>query len=183
MDSPVQSQPLGRDEAGFAAACEQARPGLFAYAVTCCRDPHLAEDIVQETLLIALRKRELYLEESNFALWLVAIARNVWFRERERAGVRRRRVVPQAVEDLAIELVEVAPSVWDSEAAALRQCLEHLGEEDRSLLSRHFTDDQGYAEVAQALRRTLVWVKVRMHRLRKSLRVCVQHRLAQSGNG
>jgi RNA polymerase sigma-70 factor (ECF subfamily) len=182
MDSPDTAPPSGLDEARFAAECEQRRPGLYAYALTCCRDPHLAEDIVQETLVIALRKRAMYLQESDFGFWLVAIARNVWFRERERAGTQRRRVVPQPVEELAIELMDVPAGAWDAEAAALRRCVATLSEEDRALLQRHFTDNQGYDAVAQGMRRTLSWVKVRMHRLRKALLVCVQRRLAEAGD-
>jgi len=170
------------DEAQFAVECEQRRPGLYAYALTCCRDPHLAEDIVQETLVIALRKRSSYIRETDFGYWLVAIARNVWFRERERAGTQRRRVVPQPVEDLAIELVDVPTSEWSAEAGALRHCVERLGKEDQTLLLRHFTDDQGYEEVAQAMHRTLSWVKVRMHRLRKALLTCVQRQLLETGD-
>lgn len=170
------------DEAAFARECESRRPGLYAYALTCSRDPHLAEDIVQETLLIATRKRAMYVQESDFGLWLVSIARNVWFREREKAGTRRRRFVPQPVEELAIELVDVPAESWDREAAALRRCVERLGDEDRDLLQRHFTDDEGYDEVAKAMRRTLSWVKVRMHRLRKALLVCVQRQIGEAGH-
>lgn len=165
------------DEAAFAQDCERLRPGLYAYALTCCRDPHLAEDIVQETLLIAVRKRAMYLAESDFGLWLVSIARNVWFRERERVARTRRRQVPQAIEELAIELVDIPGDEWDREARALRQCVERLGDEDRALLQRHFTLGEGYDQVAATLQRTLSWVKVRMHRLRKALLACAQRRL------
>lgn len=175
-DNPVPAM----DEAAFAAACAAKRPGLYAYALTCSRDPHLAEDIVQETLLIAMEKRANYAVENDFGLWLVSIARNVWFRERRRAGIRRRRELPQPVEDLAIELVEVPAETWDREAAALRRCVADLGGEDRRLLDHHFSDGEDYETVARSLARSLSWVKVRMHRLRKALLQCVQRRLLEA---
>jgi RNA polymerase sigma-70 factor (ECF subfamily) len=181
MDNPAKEPVPALDEPAFASACASRRAGLYAYALTCCRDPHLAEDIVQETLLIALRKRAMYLPESDFGLWLVSIARNVWFRERERVGRSRRRLVPQPVEELAIELIDVPADAWDREAGALRHCVERLGDEDRALLHRHFTAGEGYDEVATALRRTLSWVKVRMHRLRKALLTCAQRQLGETG--
>lgn len=171
-------QPAPMDEADFARACAERRPGLLAYALTCCRDHHLAEDIVQETLLIAASKRRMYLPEYDFGLWLVAIARNVWFRERERAAIRRRRHVPEPVEDLAVELVHVPRQAYEREAEALRRCLAGLGEGDRRLLDLHFKDGADYSTIARAMARTLAWVKVRMHRLRKALLECVQRRLA-----
>lgn len=167
------------DEVAFASECERRRPGLYAYALTCARDHHVAEDIVQETLLIATRKRGNYSVESDFGLWLVSIARNVWFRERERAGVARRRTIPQPVEELAIELVDIPATEWDREALALRRCLGGLEESDRHLLQRHFTAGEEYEAIASVMGRTLSWVKVRMHRLRKALLGCVQRRLGE----
>jgi RNA polymerase sigma-70 factor, ECF subfamily len=171
------------DEATFAGECERRRPGLYAYALTCARDHHVAEDIVQETLLIATRKRGNWSVESDFGLWLVSIARNVWFRERERAGGARRRMVPQPVEELAIELVDIPAGEWDREAAALRRCMSGLEETDRTLLQRHFTAGEEYETIASVMGRTLSWVKVRMHRLRKALLGCVQRRLGEADCG
>lgn len=180
MDDPGPKPAL--DAGAFAAACAERRPGLYAYALTCCGDPHLAEDIVQETLLIATRKRANYSEESDFGLWLVAIARNVWFREREKAAIRRRRHLPQPVEELAIELVDIPAPAWERETEALRRCVAGLGAEDRRLLDLHFQAGSSYAEAATVLSRSLAWVKVRMLRLRRGLLECVQRRIAQAGH-
>lgn len=168
------------DEDSFARECERRRTGLYAYALTCCHEPHLAEDIVQETMLIATQKRTKYLQEYDFGLWLASIACNVWFRERKRKGINQRRLVPEPVEEMSIEMLSVPTEVWSRELDALRLCMTRLNDEDRNLLQRHFTDEQNYDSVATAMQQSLSWVKIRMHRLRKSLLDCVRRRLSSA---
>jgi RNA polymerase sigma-70 factor, ECF subfamily len=167
------------DAALFAQECQRHRQSLLAYAYTCSRDLHLAEDIVQEALLIALRKREHYFPDADFGAWLIAIARNVWFRERERRNIRER--ANRYLHDHASELFDATayePSAWEQERSALRRCLSKLGEGDRGLITAHFTTGDSYQTIADRLSRTLSWVKVRMFRVRAALLHCVKDNLA-----
>jgi RNA polymerase sigma-70 factor, ECF subfamily len=169
------------EAATFEQLCQDHRQALLAYAYTCSRDLHLAEDIVQEALLIALRKREHYFPDADFGAWLIAIARNVWFRERERRGIRER--ASRYLHDHAAELFEAQhyePVMWERERAALRRCLSKLGDGDRSLITAHFSGGEQYQTIADRLSRTLSWVKVRMFRLRAALLTCVKDRLSQN---
>lgn len=49
---------------------------LYRYALARTRDPHLAEDLVQETLLAALKARRDFQGRSSVKTWLVAILKN-----------------------------------------------------------------------------------------------------------
>jgi len=158
------------DQPTFERLCQDHRQALLAYAYTCSRDLHLAEDIVQEALLIALRKREHYFPDADFGAWLIAIARNVWFRERERRNIRER--ASRYLHDHADELFEAQayePIAWEQERSALRRCLSKLAEGDRGLITAHFTGGDSYQTIAERLSRTLSWVKVRMFRVRAAL--------------
>ena len=57
------------NESEFETLCSQHRRAILAYAYTCSRDMHLAEDIVQETLLVAHKKRDQYFPEADFGAW------------------------------------------------------------------------------------------------------------------
>ena len=48
---------------------------LFRYAMTQVSDPDVAEDLVQETFLAALRSYETYSGRSSFLTWLISILR------------------------------------------------------------------------------------------------------------
>ncbi|MBA4388174.1 MAG: hypothetical protein C0404_09350 [Verrucomicrobia bacterium] len=170
----------------FESLCEKHRRAMLAYTFTCCRDRALAEDIVQDALVIAYRKREQYFPEADFGAWLISIARNVWFREREKrqkAGVQ----VPmcQAIDANASLLFAselYADEVWEARREALRKCLDHLKEEDRRLIRTYFVERRRYGEMAGMMKRTLSWVKVRMLRIRAALMECTRRSLARAGD-
>jgi len=167
----------------FEARCADQRRGLLAYLYTLCGDYHAAEDLVQETLLVASQKREHYFPEADFGAWLRAIARNVWMRER-RASRRRPAPSAEIVEHLADDLFaaeQYAEPRWQAERAALAGCLDELEAADRDLVRGHFASGRKYEALARAAGRTLSWVKVRMFRARKQLADCVRRRLARAG--
>ncbi len=163
------------DVVEFEKLSSEAQRATLSYAYLCCRDLNLAEDIVQETLTIAFQKRDQYFPESNFATWLIAIARNVWFRERQ-----RRRLHPRATsymdDNAALLFNERAyeDAAWTEESDALRGCLRKLCQADQKLIEAHFSGNKKYAEIAADLNRTLAWVKMRMHRARIALLKCVK---------
>lgn len=163
------------DELQFEQECEQRRHALMAYAYTCCGDVHVAEDIVQDTLLIACQKRERYFPESDFGAWLIAICRNVWFKERDKRMVRNRH--RPFIQEHAAQIFSEQnyhDDKWEAEEQALNHCLEKLSDVDRDLINRHFQTNQKYQQIADVFGKSLSWVKVRMHRSRKALLECVQ---------
>jgi RNA polymerase sigma-70 factor (ECF subfamily) len=170
------------DASEFERQCKEHRRALTAYAFACCRELNLAEDIVQETLLIAFQKREQYFPEADFGGWLLSIARHVWFRERD-----RRRLLDHATRfvhdnaSLVFDRERYGEIPWEREREALEGCLKKLDAVDQGLIQAHFTRRLTYVEIADVMRRTLAWVKVRMYRARIALLECV--RLALRGEG
>ncbi len=64
---------------GWASLEVQARPRLKAFAMKLCREPNLAEDLVQETLIQAFRKFSSYDPRKGlFHKWAAGILINRW---------------------------------------------------------------------------------------------------------
>ncbi|MCA8974578.1 MAG: hypothetical protein KDC98_07635, partial [Planctomycetes bacterium] len=61
------------DESAFQALVKPSLPGLMALARRHCHDPHWAEDLVQETLVRALRGLAGFRGESSLRTWLFRI--------------------------------------------------------------------------------------------------------------
>ncbi len=169
-------------DAEIEVLCAQHRRPLLAYAFTCSRDLHLAEDIVQETMLIAVRKREQYFPEADFGSWLISIARNVWFRERD-----KRRLAERAgayLHEQASQLFTCDQygddDRWAREKTALSGCVEKLAADDRRLIDLHFAGGCAYGDISRQLKRSLSWVKVRMFRVRATLLRCVRTQLGSA---
>lgn len=166
---------MSMNVADFERLCTEHRRAILSYAYSCCRDLQLAEDIVQDTLTIAFEKKDQYFPEANFGGWLLSIARNVWFRERQRRSLSSR--AGAFIDEHAAYLFEegvYSTAAWEEESEALAGCVGKLSRTDQGLIEAHFTRNLKYADIARLLNRTLAWVKVRMHRARITLLACVQ---------
>jgi RNA polymerase sigma-70 factor (ECF subfamily) len=151
----------------------QGRLRAFVYAQAWDRD--IVDDLVQDVYVIAYHKLE-SLETPKAAWpWLKTIARNI-LRQHWRT-VQRDTSKNQVLAALAQLRVEPDASE-DSEAAErvlwnLRQCVDKLSEKARSLLKLVYVDKRKSDEIAKEWGATGVVVRVYLHRLRTSLRSCV----------
>lgn len=116
---------------------------LFRYALSRVRDEGAAEDLVQETLLAALKSRDRFKGESSELTWMTGILRNKLF-ELYRRQAKEVPLLPSDEDadpqseffDARHWKADSAPRDWGGEparsaesaefAAALRRCLDAL---------------------------------------------------------
>jgi RNA polymerase sigma-70 factor (ECF subfamily) len=165
----------GGDMAAFEALWETLADELLGFLRSLVRDPHKAEDLLQETFLQLHKARATYLPGKPVRPWVYAIARNV-FLMAYRAAKRR-----QAHEDLAAGELPEVPILPEMEAsdgrkdlAAFLACLPELS---RQVLLLHHVAGLSFREVGAVLGLSEGAAKVRAHRALEQLR-----RLAQGRN-
>jgi RNA polymerase sigma-70 factor (ECF subfamily) len=130
-------------------------------------DPCAAEDLAQETLLIAWRKQAQLVDLSGASYWLTAIARNVcrgWVRAQHAHAKPIADELPDLSADFEIELDR------DEIALLLDRALALLTPEARLLLIQHYIEEQPHTELAARLGVTENALAVRLHRGKLSLR-------------
>lgn len=126
-------------------------------------NPSEAEDIAQDALLRAWRRRSTLRDPGRRNQWLATIVRNEAFRQHARL-----RPNPTA----AIEGQEGAEDervVATVERADLHAALKRLNDRDRRLLELRYEEDLSQAEVAHKLGVPENTVKVQLHRARNRL--------------
>jgi RNA polymerase sigma-70 factor (ECF subfamily) len=101
------SQALAGDRDAFAAATARYRRELEVHCYRMLGSLDDAEDLVQETLLRAWRKRETFQGRSTLRAWLYGIATNACLDALER---RKRRVLPPLVTPAADPTAALAPA-------------------------------------------------------------------------
>lgn len=73
--------PEPADTQDFGVQVLEHLESLFGYAVTLTKDFTSAEDLVQETVLRAIKNAESWQPNSNLKAWLFTVQRNIWINE------------------------------------------------------------------------------------------------------
>jgi RNA polymerase sigma-70 factor (ECF subfamily) len=135
----------------------------MAYRYT--SNPSEAEDIAQDALLRAWRRRSTLRDSERRNQWLATIVRNEAFRQHARVRPDPASTIEfsEGAED---ERVLAAVELADIHAA-----LRLLSERDRRLLEMKYEEDLTQAMIARRLGIPEGTVKVRLHRARNRLRL------------
>jgi len=127
-------------------------------------NPNEAEDIAQDALLRAWRRRSTLREADRRNQWLATIVRNEAFRQHAR-------IRPSPIATIeAFEGVEDPQVVATVERADLHAALRRLDDRDRQLLALRYGEDLTQQAIARRLGIPEGTVKVRLHRARNKLR-------------
>lgn len=128
-------------------------------------NPSEAEDIAQDALLRAWRRRSTLRDADRRNQWLAAIVRNEAFRQHARVRPDLSATIEfrEGEED---ERVVAAVELADLHAA-----MEALSQRDRQLLELRYEEDLTQAAIATRLGIPEGTVKVRLHRARAKLRL------------
>jgi RNA polymerase sigma-70 factor, ECF subfamily len=137
----------------------------FARSLT-ASDRAWADDLVQDTVVNALRAQAQFTPGTNLEAWLFAILRN---RFRTTVGRRRGEVMP---EDEELERVWWVPAAQDAalDVLAFRRAFPRLTPGHREVLLLHAVRGLTYEEIAAACGCEVGTVKSRMNRARAVLK-------------
>jgi RNA polymerase sigma-70 factor (ECF subfamily) len=193
VDDLVHSAQNG-DRPALEALLAASAPQLLRYARRMCRgDEAEAEDVLQDTLLLATRQIGAFRGESSFSSWLYAIARSACGRRHRRALDKRGVMV--ALEDgggagagsdarlLASEEPGPESALARLETARmLDDALASLDEPAREVIVLRDVEGLTAPEVAHVLGISQEAVKSRLHRARAALRAALEPLVSLDGS-
>lgn len=142
-----------------------ALPNLRAFAMSLCRNPEQADDLVQDTLLRACEHIEQFQKGTNLIAWMLTIMRNRFLSEYR----RRLREVQDADGVYAETLVTPPNQAAVSEYREVDAALKELPYELRETLMLVGVSDLSYGEAAQICGCAVGTIKSRVHRARTRL--------------
>jgi RNA polymerase sigma-70 factor (ECF subfamily) len=150
------------------AAIDQHAAVIYRLALSIVRDPSLADDVVQETLIKAWRAAPLDATGSVPRAWMTKVARNTAI-----SMLRTRREDPTANDRLPERVSRVTPARTVEGRAALGElghALDRLDEDARTLIVLREIDGMSYEDIAAAMDLPLSTVKTRLFRARQQLK-------------
>jgi len=136
---------------------------LRGFLVGQLHDPHLAEDLLQDTFLKALSEGSRFCELNNARAWLFRVTRN---RLIDYARTHREHL---EIPDQLPEITDQGEPIADL-AQCLPRALERLAAEDRDAIEQCDLEGMTQAEYASSIGITLAGAKSRVQRARRRLK-------------
>lgn len=155
------------------------RAKLFAYIWAIVCDEHLAEDVLQEVSMLAVKKQAEINNEDHLRLWVRQAARNV-----SRNALRKRKNQPVTLKSEVIDLMEDHWADYDAPtcsnmSSALRECLRGLTPRARRIVKLRYEEGVSGQELAEMLNQKVRSVYTTVSRIHRILADCVKLRMTQ----
>ncbi|MCC6823927.1 MAG: sigma-70 family RNA polymerase sigma factor [Verrucomicrobia subdivision 3 bacterium] len=164
------------DHDAFAALLDAHLPHVRTFLALKAPVPQLVDELAHDTFVFAYRHLDEFKPGTSFRAWVRAIAWNLL-----RAEVQRfAREQVQQEKFAAWQLAEFNSNVAaepSAEAEHLHDCLAQLDGPLRELITLKYQHDHSTEIIAARLKRSLVWVRVSLFRVRQQLRECIEAKL------
>ena len=155
------------------------RTMLKAYILSIVRDPHLAEDTLQDLTLVIARSWGQFDSTRAFEPWARGIAWRVAMtnlRKYRRPGLE---LDENVLEQIGAEIDRLGSEVeLEERKQALRQCIEQLSQSNRALIRDRYFDECSYDDIAARSGRSLGALYVAFTRIHAALARCVEKHYA-----
>jgi RNA polymerase sigma-70 factor (ECF subfamily) len=156
-----------------------------AFLLASLRDAVAAEDVLQETFLVAWRILDRYDRQLPFGPWVRGIAGKLVLNHRRRLG--RSRVhycddqVLAHIDDRFEQFHRLQGDTFDEKLDALRDCLTRLGDAQREAIRLHYEHGLHCKEIAAKLGIGFEAVKKHLQRGRAVLQRCLATKVSSEG--
>jgi RNA polymerase sigma-70 factor (ECF subfamily) len=190
-------KPLSRAErdadrpVAFEAEVLEHLDSLFGVAMRMTRNEASAEDLVQDTVVKAVRAREQYQPGTNLKAWLLRILTNTFINRHRRGGLEREIFEGPDATPLADRWIGAATmrGMRDPEREALvpmveeevRNALDALPESFRLVIVLSDIEGLSYREIAETMGCPIGTVMSRLHRARRMLQEALRDQAVALG--
>ena len=162
----------------FAALLDAPLPHARTFLALKAPVPQLVDELAHDTFVFAFRHLDEFNPGTSFRAWVRAIAWNLLRAEVQRFArerVQQEKFTAWQLAEWETITPETAPT---AEGEHLAECLDQLDEPLRELILLKYRDDHSTEVIAARLKRSLVWVRVSLFRIRAQLRECIEAKLA-----
>ena len=171
----------GLEEKDFEKLAVPLLDGLYNFACWLCGNPDEARDLVQETLLKALRAFASFRQGTNFRAWMFRILRNTFLTSR--TGLERRNTQQEDEETFAdsavsAETPEIA-LIRRADTELVQAAIAQLAPAWQEVVLLADVEEMKYKEIAEALDIPIGTVMSRLARARQQIKAYVVQTLGQ----
>lgn len=140
-------------------------------------EPDWVDDVAQEAFVKAYNDWDAFDQSRDFGKWVRGIAANI-VRNEIRKRARRQRLLHADLTRLLVHRHDTAEDTPEPVAIeAIRICLGKLSASNRAIVEGRYHDGLTAPELAERLQKTAANVRQTLVRIRRQLRICVEHQL------
>lgn len=136
---------------------------VYKYVHSLCREPHLAEEITQETFFKAMKNLDSFRGQCRLFVWLCQIAKNTYFSHQGKNSTSFDKEP------------ETSPSVEDAllqkeTAFEIHQIVHHLPEPYKEVFSLRVFGELSFKQIGVLFGKTENWARVTYYRARVKIK-------------
>jgi len=152
---------------------------LYAFILSLTADPHVADEVLQETNVALLRKEADFEPGTNFQAWACGQAFYQVLAHRKTRQRSRLVFDDEMLQSLAAQGERLAEQ-QEARRNALRSCLQKLSPHQSELLQQRYSGDS-VSKMASQSRRSVGTISQTLYRLRQMLKECIEQQLHGEG--
>jgi len=167
---------IGRgDLQAFETLYRRYEPRLTRFLHNVVRQPHIIEEVLDDTLMVVWDRANNFKGESKLSTWIFAIA--------YRKAMKALRRYDEPMEDFGAETRQSADANPEEEYGhkrlhnLLRIAMQSLSPDHRAVVDLTYFHDLGYREIAEIMDCPVDTVKTRMFYARRHLKKCLEGEL------
>lgn len=139
---------------------------VYKYALTLCRDAHMAEEITQETFFKALKSIDSFRGQCKLYVWLCQIAKNTYF---SMTAKEKHHASETEIPETDAETLESALLTKES-AFEIHKVLHDLDEPYKEVFSLRIFGQLSFKQIGVLFGKTESWARVTYHRARLKIK-------------
>ena len=140
---------------------------VYKFLLSQCHDPHLAEELTQETFYQAVRSIDRFDGRCRVSVWLCQIAKHLWYQHLRKSG--RETELPEESQLPLIPSAEEETVRRSGQLDLLRR-IHALPEPGREVVYLRAFGGLSFREIGDVLSKTETWARVTFYRGKERLR-------------
>jgi RNA polymerase sigma-70 factor (ECF subfamily) len=173
-DYSLVTQVRNGDVGAYSVLVKRYESVVRAFLIVRLSEPHEADDLAQETFLLAYNKLSHFEEGRSFGAWLRGIALNLFknhIRKHKPVAVGSVKELDALIEDEVEQ--QYSESNESASLVALRYCVTKLNSKMQKLMTEHYVEGFSLTEMTLKYQMKHSTMTMQMFRIRKRLKDCI----------
>lgn len=146
--------------------CNEYSNSIYKYLLCITKDEILAEDLTQETFLIAIKDIDRFRNECSINSWLCKIAKNLWYNHLRKKY--RNNVI--SIENLIIKDENSLEENFIEKEMSIYKYLSKLKENEKKVIYFRISGELSFKEIGDILDKSETWARVTFYRGKEQLK-------------